>query len=184
LSRSVKIDIKMRHYYPHAPESLTISYRVAAPASMSEGLPNVVMEAMAAGAPVVANAVGGTTALVIDGVTGFLASPAYADALERRIHEALSYPEWSARMAAQGRRRVLSQFSMRRMIESAGCRDRNAFGQPEVGCNRVCGTICQIVPRSKANCGGLSLHAIETRFSIPLDPSLFADHPIVAATMA
>jgi D-inositol-3-phosphate glycosyltransferase len=75
------------------------------------------MEAMAAGAPVVATAVGGTTELVIDGATGFLAPPADAEALAQRILDALQNPEWSARMAAQGRRRILSQFSMRRMVE-------------------------------------------------------------------
>lgn len=93
-------------------------FDVAVLASLSEGLPNAVMEAMAAGAPVVATAVGGTTELIIDGVTGFLAPPADADALARRILDALQNPEWSARMAAQGRQRALSQFGMRRMVES------------------------------------------------------------------
>jgi L-malate glycosyltransferase len=97
---------------------IAAGFDVAVSASLSEGLPNAVMEAMAAGAPVVATAVGGTTELVIDGATGFLAPPADAEALAQRILDALQNPEWSARMAAQGRRRVLSQFSMRRMVES------------------------------------------------------------------
>jgi glycosyltransferase involved in cell wall biosynthesis len=93
-------------------------FDVAVLASLHEGLPNAVMEAMAAGAPVVATAVGGTTELILDGATGFLVPPADADALARRILDALRNPEWSARMAAQGRQRVLSQFGMRRMVES------------------------------------------------------------------
>jgi asparagine synthase (glutamine-hydrolysing) len=97
---------------------IAAGFDVAVSASLSEGLPNAVMEAMAAGAPVVATAVGGTTELVIDDATGFLAPPADADALARRILDALQNPEWSARMAAQGRRRVLGLFSMRRMVES------------------------------------------------------------------
>jgi glycosyltransferase involved in cell wall biosynthesis len=76
------------------------------------------MEAMAAGAPIVATAVGGTAELVIDGATGYLVPPADAGALSRRILDALRNPEQSARMAAQGRRRALSQFGMRRMVES------------------------------------------------------------------
>ena len=52
---------------------IAAGFDVAVSASLSEGLPNAVMEAMAAGAPVVATAVGGTTELVIDGATGFLA---------------------------------------------------------------------------------------------------------------
>jgi len=97
---------------------IAAGFDVAVSASLSEGLPNAVMEAMAAGAPVVATAVGGTTELVIDSATGFLAPPADADALARRILDALRNPEFSARMAAQGRRRILDQFSMRRMVES------------------------------------------------------------------
>src|SRR5262247_2174849 len=97
---------------------IAAGFDVAVSASLSEGLPNAVMEAMAAGAPVVATAVGGTPELVIDDDTGFLVPPADADALARRILDALQNPEWSARRAAQGRRRVLDLFSMRRMVES------------------------------------------------------------------
>jgi glycosyltransferase involved in cell wall biosynthesis len=93
-------------------------FDVAVSASLSEGLPNAVMEAMAAGAPVVATAVGGTNELVIEGATGFLVPPADADALARRILDALRNPDCSARIAAQGRRLILGQFSMRRMVES------------------------------------------------------------------
>ncbi len=97
---------------------IAAGFDVAILASLHEGLPNSVLEAMAMGAPVVATAVGGTTELVIDGDTGFLAPPADADALARRILDALRDPDRSARMAAQGRQRALSLFSMRRMIES------------------------------------------------------------------
>jgi glycosyltransferase involved in cell wall biosynthesis len=102
----------------HDAALIAAGFDVAVSASLSEGLPNAVMEAMAAGAPVVATAVGGTTELVIDGATGFLAPPANADALARRILDALRNPELSSRMAAHGRRRVLGLFSMRRMVES------------------------------------------------------------------
>src|SRR5262245_1885772 len=104
---------------------IAAGFDVAALASLHEGMPNAVLEAMAAGAPVVATAVGGTTELVIDGATGFLAPPADAEALARRILDALRNPECSARMAEQGRRRVLSQFSMRRMVESVEERYEN-----------------------------------------------------------
>jgi L-malate glycosyltransferase len=97
---------------------IAAGFDVAVLASLHEGFPNAVMEAMAAGAPVVATAAGGTPELVIDGATGFLVPPADADALALRILDALRNPELSALMAANGRQRVLSQFGMRRMVES------------------------------------------------------------------
>jgi glycosyltransferase involved in cell wall biosynthesis len=97
---------------------IAAGFDVAVLASLHEGFPNAVMEAMAAGAPVVATAAGGTPELVIDGATGFLVPPADAGALSRRILDALRNPELSARMAANGRERVVSQFSMQRMVES------------------------------------------------------------------
>lgn len=97
---------------------ITAGFDVAVLASLHEGLPNAVMEAMAAGVPVVATAVGGTRELIADGETGFLVPPANAEALARRILSVLQNPDWSALMAAQGRQRVLDQFNSQRMVES------------------------------------------------------------------
>lgn len=97
---------------------IVAGFDVAVLSSLHEGLPNTVMEAMAASVPVVATAVGGTTELVTDGETGFLVPPAEADALAQRILSMLRNPAWSARMAAQGRQHILDQFGMTRMVES------------------------------------------------------------------
>ena len=87
-------------------------------ASMHEGLPNAVMEAMAAGVPVVATAVGGTKELIIDGETGYLVPPADADSLAGRITFALANETESMRIAARGRQFINKEFGMERMVES------------------------------------------------------------------
>src|SRR5262249_31013234 len=58
---------------------------VAVSSSYTEGLPLVVLEAMAAGVPVVATAVGGTPEAVLEGVTGHLVAPGDAAAIANRI---------------------------------------------------------------------------------------------------
>ena len=58
--------------------------------SLYEGLPLSVLEAMAAGAPVVATAIGGTDEAVADGVTGVLVPPANAEALATAIRGLLA----------------------------------------------------------------------------------------------
>jgi glycosyltransferase involved in cell wall biosynthesis len=87
-------------------------------ASLHEGLPNAVMEAMAAGVPVVATAVGGTKELITDGETGYLTAPADADALSERITFALVNERDRIKVAASGRQFINVEFGMERMVES------------------------------------------------------------------
>ncbi|MEK6287217.1 MAG: glycosyltransferase [Acidobacteriota bacterium] len=97
---------------------LTASFDLMALASLHEGLPNAVMEAMAAGVPVVATAVGGTKELIVDGQTGYLVPPANAGALAERITFALANEETSRRLAARGFEFVRDRFSIERMVEA------------------------------------------------------------------
>jgi glycosyltransferase involved in cell wall biosynthesis len=85
--------------------------------SLHEGLPNAVMEAMAAGVPVVATAVGGTKELISDGETGYLASPGDSSALADRILVALRDPN-AVNVVEAARARITSTFGMERMVES------------------------------------------------------------------
>ncbi|MBI2469458.1 MAG: glycosyltransferase [Candidatus Rokubacteria bacterium] len=84
--------------------------------SLSEGLPNAVLESMAAGVPVVATRVGGTPEAVEDGVTGLLVPPRDAEALTRAISSLLENPDLAARVGATGRERVTAHFSLERMV--------------------------------------------------------------------
>ena len=87
-------------------------------ASLHEGLPNAVMEAMAAGVPVVATAVGGVTELITESRTGWLANPGDADALFKAISAALSDEAQRAVIAAQAREFITSRFSMQRAVSA------------------------------------------------------------------
>jgi glycosyltransferase involved in cell wall biosynthesis len=77
-----------------------------------EGLPLVVLEAMAQGKPVVATAVGGTPELVLDGETGILVPPGDVAALTDALAALLADPERARRMGEAGRERVEREFSL------------------------------------------------------------------------
>jgi glycosyltransferase involved in cell wall biosynthesis len=78
--------------------------------SFTEGLPNVVLEAMAAAVPVVATAVGGTPELVEEGITGRLVPAGGYAILADRIADLLDSPH-RREMGERGRRRVLREFT-------------------------------------------------------------------------
>jgi glycosyltransferase involved in cell wall biosynthesis len=78
---------------------------VAVP-SLFEGMPLVVLEAMASARPVVASRVGGIPDVIEDGVTGHLVPPGDTDALARSILGVLSDPEGAHRMGELAREHV------------------------------------------------------------------------------
>jgi len=84
--------------------------------SRSEAFPNAVIEAMAAGLPVVASAVGGLLDLIEPERTGLLVaagdSAALADAIDRLISE----PQRAARIGAAARQAVAARYSFERMV--------------------------------------------------------------------
>ena len=79
--------------------------------SLTEGLPNVVLEALSVRTPVVATDVGGVGELVIDGATGFLVSAGDVDALSAAIVDALSDASKARALAAAGHRHVLESYT-------------------------------------------------------------------------
>jgi glycosyltransferase involved in cell wall biosynthesis len=82
-----------------------------------EGLPNVVMEAMAAGRPVVATDLGGCRELIVDGVTGCLVPVGDPGAMAERMIQVLSLPDRGRSMGAAGSERIRSEFSIAAMVE-------------------------------------------------------------------
>ena len=98
--------------------------------SLSEGLPFVVPEAMAAGLPVVATRVGGIPEAVIEGKTGLLAEPASAWGLQDAIVRMLQDPERMRDMGKAGQARARSEFDVERMVTETCEMYRMLLGNP------------------------------------------------------
>lgn len=79
--------------------------------SFTEGLPNVALEASAAGVPVVATAVGGTPEVVVDGETGYLVPAGDPVALAARVGDLLQSPDIREQMGFAARDRMRELFT-------------------------------------------------------------------------
>jgi glycosyltransferase involved in cell wall biosynthesis len=79
---------------------------VLVPSLWADACPTVVLEAMAAGRPVIAAASGGIVDLVVDGETGLLVPPGDVSALASAITSLLSDPEAAQALGAAGRNRA------------------------------------------------------------------------------
>ena len=85
--------------------------------SLFEGLPLSLLEAMAAGKPVIATAIGGTDEVVLHGQTGLLVPPGDAPALATAIRALLGDPALAQRLADAGKVRVQQEFSDEIMVQ-------------------------------------------------------------------
>ena len=85
--------------------------------SLTEGLSNVILEAMAAGRPVVATRVGGNPELVQDGRTGFLVPKEDERELARAIACLLDDPVSARKFGEAGRERIIREFSIRHLLK-------------------------------------------------------------------
>lgn len=84
--------------------------------SCSEGLSNAVMEAMAAGLPVVATAVGGTPELVREGETGFLLMPGDTALAVSRIEQLIADARLRHTLGDRARQRIASEYDVEAML--------------------------------------------------------------------
>ncbi len=96
---------------------LVASFDVFALPSFFEGLCYAVIEAQAAGVPVVATPVGGIPENVIEGETGILVPPRDARALSDAVKRLLDNPAEGRRLAEEGQRRVLERYPLERMVD-------------------------------------------------------------------
>jgi glycosyltransferase involved in cell wall biosynthesis len=103
---------------------------VLALTSVSEGIPLTIIEAMAAGLPVVATSVGGVPEIVVDQQTGFLVPKGDDEKLAAAILSLAEDPELRGRMGAAGHARAAAMFSDKQMNSTyASLYDQMLSGQ-------------------------------------------------------
>lgn len=90
------------------------NFDILVQASTSEGMPNVIMEAMFLGIPIVATDVGGTGMLVEEGFNGYLVEPLVPDDLEERIDKLIVDNELRKKFAANSKEKI-KEYSLENM---------------------------------------------------------------------
>jgi glycosyltransferase involved in cell wall biosynthesis len=114
LARKLGIASAIRWHGWMSPGTLRHVYQSAdclVNASQYEGMPNIVLEAMACGLPVIASRVPGNDELVRDGATGFLFDLQEPDSLMNAIGQLMNDRDLCARLGAAARNRVTKNFS-------------------------------------------------------------------------
>jgi glycosyltransferase involved in cell wall biosynthesis len=100
-----------------APERLG-DYTTALILGEHQGSPNAVLEALAAGVPVVANDSGGTREMVADGRTGVLLRSRDPQEIAAALARVIGDPRFAQQLSAAGRHHVERKFSMLQMASS------------------------------------------------------------------
>jgi glycosyltransferase involved in cell wall biosynthesis len=118
------IDTTLRGTYVHMPgarsnvDEMLAAFDVFALTSKTEGLPLVLLEAMATELPVVSSAVGGIPDVVRHDATGFLFPRGEREALTRQLVRLFGSPTLARRVGAAGRKSIAQSHSVDRMAES------------------------------------------------------------------
>ncbi|ALA58226.1 glycosyltransferase family 4 protein [Nitrospira moscoviensis] len=96
--------------------------------SLNEGMGRALIEAMAAGLPIVASRVGGIPAVVQDGVNGLLVPPGESRALAEALRSVLRDPQWARRLGEQAGRSIGEEYGIDRMVRAIETAYREAHG--------------------------------------------------------
>jgi glycosyltransferase involved in cell wall biosynthesis len=99
----------MQRFYPH--------FDLLWSTSAYEGQSNAILEAMAAGVPVVAGDIPGTREMVIHNQTGLLVQVGDRAGFAREAHRLLEDAELARRLGQAGRERVGSDYTVEKMVE-------------------------------------------------------------------
>ena len=99
-------------------ERILPAFDVFCSSSTSEGLPNAVQEAMAAGVPVVATDVGGIRELIDDGESGFIVPSGDVEAMVKKVKLLLDSPELRRKIGMAGRKKMMRDFTVEKMVDT------------------------------------------------------------------
>lgn len=81
-----------------------------------EGIPVVLMEAMASGLPVVASNLSGIPELVEDGIAGILVPPGDSQAFAEALQKLIENPDLRAKLGSNGRKKVMNEFNLQKSV--------------------------------------------------------------------
>jgi glycosyltransferase involved in cell wall biosynthesis len=99
------------------PASIVASAQISVLPSLAEGMPHVVLEAMALGVPTIATCVAGTPEVIEDGRSGLLIPPNNVPALTEAIIRLAQDAALRSQLGQAGQERTRSLFSLAAMIE-------------------------------------------------------------------
>jgi glycosyltransferase involved in cell wall biosynthesis len=97
--------------------------------SANEGTPVTIIEALAAGRPVVATDVGGVPDVVAEGIDGFLVEPGDAEALADRLERLATDPALRSAMGERGRARALERYAVGRLVDDVDALYRSLLAE-------------------------------------------------------
>lgn len=95
---------------------LLLAMDIFALPSRTEGIPYALLEASAAGLPVVASRVGGVPEIICDGQAGLLVAPEQVEALAAALDRLLREPELAAQMGRRAAADTAAQFTLEAMV--------------------------------------------------------------------
>jgi glycosyltransferase involved in cell wall biosynthesis len=109
--------VTLAGWVPHNKISVQLnSFKLLVLPSYTEGLPNIMLEAMACGTPVLATAVGSISQFIEDGRTGFIMENNSPECIARNIARALLHPDLH-QVALNGRTLVENQFTFSEAVK-------------------------------------------------------------------
>jgi glycosyltransferase involved in cell wall biosynthesis len=100
------------------PQSLLSISHISLLSSLTEGLPNAILESMRQSRPVVATSVGGVPELITDGEHGYLVPRGDSEAFADRITRLIENPDLARQMGQAGSRKATEQFSAQAMVDT------------------------------------------------------------------